>query len=117
MSDITVTNPGSVNAADQAFGTGVPVERPRFGSVPASTGPNNADGDDPSPLTPISSSLATSGTPTDVNQTVDIAPAQTAGVNINGGTYSPQSANVVNTSENNVAGQIFGKGVPANVFV
>ena len=116
MADITVTNPGSVNADSQAF-DGLASQNPSIGSSPASTGPNNADGDDPSPVKPISSSLATSGTPTDTNQTVDVTPQQTPVASVNGGTFSPQSANVVNTTQNSVVGQQFGTGVPINVFV
>ena len=117
MADITVTNPGSVNAADEAFGTGVAAPPPPLVDVPSSNSGNTFKGGHSSVDGPISSSVATSGTATDANQTVDVAPPQTAGTNVNGGTFSPQSANTINTTQNNVVGQVLGQGTPKNVFV
>lgn len=36
---------------------------------------------------------------------------------IQGGTFSPQSARTANVTQNNVAGQVYGTGTPANVNV
>ena len=139
MPDITVTDPGVVNVESQAF-NGFPTQVPPIGSTPASasatnldgddaspirnqqadvrassgqvtpasTSPNNADGDDPSQVKPVAQAA---------NQPVTVGPAQTAGTNVNGGTYSPTSPNVLTTQQNTVVGQQYGTGVPRNVFV
>lgn len=36
---------------------------------------------------------------------------------VQGGTFSPQSANTANVTQNNVAGQVYGTGTPTNVNV
>lgn len=137
MADPTnVVNPGSVNVADEAY-DGLPSQVPPIGSTPASAsvtnvtgaggnqhrpfsvdqeiliGPSqnggaNADGDDPSQVKLVASA---------VNQPVLVGPAQTAGTSVDGGTFSPQSPNTQNTTQNNVVGQVFGSGTPTNVFV
>jgi len=85
--------------------------------TPQQTSTNNVDGDGSSVDGPVVSSLAISGTPSDPAQTVHVIPPQTANTNVDGGTFSPQSVNTINTTQNNVAGQVLGTGTPANVFV
>lgn len=154
MSD--VFTPGSTRAADEAFG-GLPKQVPSFFQEPASTSPNNRDGDGSSvdgPITtslaisgtpsdpaqtiqvtptqnhnknidgdsssvdgPIVSSLALSGTPSDPAQTIHVIPPQNHNKNVDGGLASPLSVNVVTSTPNIIAGQVFGSGVPINVFV
>ena len=133
-----VTDPGMVNVEDQAFnglpvqvppfvqipattspnnalgstalptGIGVSAQAPAFVQTPATTGPNQADGDDPSQVRPVEQA---------VNQPIQVGLPQVAGTTIQGGTASPLSANVITTTQNNVAGQRYGTGTPANVFV
>jgi hypothetical protein len=74
-------------------------------------------GDATSVGSPPADTLAASGTSADANQTVGVSPAQTAQTSINGGTFSPQGPNVINTTQNNVVGQVLGTGTPRNVFV
>lgn len=51
-----------------------------------------------------------------VDQPVTTGPAQTAGTTVQAGTYSPQSPNTLDTTENTVVGQRYGVGDPVNVF-
>jgi hypothetical protein len=145
-----------VRVADQAF-DGLPTQAPPIGSTPASISPTNVDGGGSSvdgPITdslavsgtpsdvsqtiavtpqqtpvallrgdsvsvgnPPPDSLAVSGTPADVNQTIGITPQQTPVANVNGDLPSPVSANTITTTQNSTVNQVFGKGVPTNVFV
>ena len=54
---------------------------------------------------------------TSVDQPVTVSPPQTAQKSVDGGEFSPEGPNVVNVTQNNVAGQVYGTGTPANVFV
>lgn len=78
------TNPDLVDVADQGY-DGLPSQVPPIGSTPASISPTNADGGGSSVDGPISSSIATSGGPTDGNQTIDVAPTQVHRLNLDGG--------------------------------
>lgn len=55
--------------------------------------------------------------PTSVDQPVTVSPPLTARESVDGGEFSPLSPNVVSTTQNNVAGQVYGTGTPADVFV
>jgi hypothetical protein len=104
VSTKNVVNPGSVNVADQADGPVVvdqeiKVTSPSTNSGPTVRGLTYADGE------------------LSVDQPVTVSPAMTAGRNVEGGTASPLSPNVTNSTQNNVAGQVYGTGSPANVFV
>ena len=54
---------------------------------------------------------------TSVDQPVTVSPPQTAQKSVDGGEFSPEGPNVVNVTQNNVAGQVYGTGKPAEVFV
>jgi hypothetical protein len=104
VSTNNVVNPGLVNVADQADGPVVvdqeiKVTRPSSNSGPTRQGITYADG------------------PVVVDQEVTVTPAMTAVRTVEGGTSSPLSPNTVNTTQNNVVGQVYGTGTPANVFV
>jgi len=135
---IDVTDPGMVNVENQAFnglpvqvppfiqipataspnnvdgddskppGLGVAEQAPPFIQIPATTGPNHADGDDPSQVMLVAQA---------VNQPIQVGLPQVAGTTVQGGSASPLSVNVITTTQNNVAGQRYGTGTPANVFV
>lgn len=82
-----VTNPGLVNAADQAF-DGLPVQVPPVGATPASASATTASGGGSSVDGPITDSLALEGTPSDVSQTTKITPASAAVTNLRGDAVS-----------------------------
>jgi len=98
-----VVNPGTVNVADQGDG-------PTSVDQPVKTGPSSNAG-------PLVSIVSQGDGPTSVDQPVTVAPAQTAQNTVEGGAYSPESPNTINTTQNTVAGQTYGQGQPANVFV
>lgn len=87
-------------------------------TAPATAAVTSQRGDtSPGVASPPSGTVAAEGTPTDVNQTVGLGPIQNQLRQVDGGNFNPTSANVVNTTQNNVAGQVVGTGVPRNVFV
>ena len=66
----------------------------------------------------IAGGLSGPGVGTDKpDQPVTITPAMTAQTTVQGGTASPVSPDTENVTQNNVAGQIYGKGSPANVYI
>jgi hypothetical protein len=104
VSTNNVVNPGLVNVAAQGDGRTVVdqeirVTSPSTNSGPTARGLTYADG------------------PVVVDQEVTVTPAMTAVRTVEGGTSSPLSPHVVNTTQNNVVGQVYGSGTPANVFV
>jgi hypothetical protein len=132
-----VTNPGSVNAGNEGFGTG-PVKP----NQPVTTGPGtnpgptvaglaSAPGLGPdSPNQPVTVSPSSNAGPLDqagsfkpglgpvtADQPVTVGPSQNSGGLVQGGTASPTSANCDNTTENTVINQVYGTGTPKNVFV
>jgi hypothetical protein len=100
-----VTNPGVTNVADQGDGT-TTVDQP----VTVSPSSN------PGPLVQSGTAVAGLGT-TGPDQPVTVTPPMTAQETVEGGTYSPQSPVTDNVIENNVVGQVYGQGTPANIFV
>lgn len=129
-----VTNPGSENVADQAF-DGLPNQVPSFEQIPAQVSPNNADGginrdgltvvDQPVTVsTPATASVnnvdgddESSVEPLSVDQPVTVStPGPAVGVT-SGDAESPIKNPIANVTQNNVAGQVYGTGVPINVFV
>lgn len=98
-----VVNPGTVNVADQGDG-------PTSVDQSVKTGPSSNAG-------PLIDIVGQGDGPTSVDQGVTVTPPQAAQTTVQGGTYSPQSARTENTTQNNVAGQTYGQGVPQNVFV
>jgi hypothetical protein len=132
VSTSNVVNPGSVSAADQADGPvvvdqAVSASSPSTNSGPTARGLTYADG----PVSvdqAVAKSPSTNSGPTargltyadgevSVDQPVTVTPPMTAGRTVEGGTYSPEKPNVVDVTANNVAGQVYGTGTPANVFV
>lgn len=128
------TNPDLVDVADQAFGVGLASQVPNFKVLPASASERDVRGggghrpfvvdQEITVTTPATASVNNiTGTVNPnlpavvVNQPVTTGPAQNAGTNVNGGTFSPTSPNVQNTTQNNVVGQVYGTGVPRNVNV
>jgi hypothetical protein len=132
-----VTNPGSVNVANEGFGKG-----PINPNQPVGKGPGTNPGpvvqglaDAPGRGVPASqqtvqkSPSSNSGPlvhadaeapglgPDSPNQPVTVGPSQNSGPLVQGGTASPTSSNIENTTQNNVAGQVYGTGTPKNVFV
>jgi hypothetical protein len=99
-----VTNPGLVNVVDQGDGL-LTVDQP------VTTGPST----NPGPVVQVSSLAPGAGAPS--NQTVGVGPSQTADRSVEAGTYSPQSPNTVNTTQDTVIGQTYGRGDPTNVYV
>jgi hypothetical protein len=99
-----VTNPGLVNVSDQGDGL-VSVDQP------VTTGPST----NPGPVVQSSGRAPGAGVPS--SQTVGTGPSQTADLTVQAGTYSPQSPNTVNTTEDTVINQIYGQGAPINVYV
>ena len=51
-----------------------------------------------------------------VDQEVTVTPPMTAQRSVDGGEFSPEGPNVLNTTQNNVAGQVYGTGRPINVY-
>ncbi len=113
-----VTNPGSVNAADQGDG---PLSVDQTVEVGPSTNPG-----------PLVQAADEGDGPTSVDQPVTVGPSQNSAAAItasnqpgetvepgltNAGTYSPQSPNTINTTQDTVVNQIYGQGTPKNVFV
>jgi len=137
MSSIDVTNPGSVNAANEAFGLG-PVNPnqpvglgPGTNPGPTVAGLTSAPGLGPdSPDQPVTVSPSSNAGPLAqaggfkpglgavvADQPVTINPSQNSGGLVQGGTASPISPNCENITGNNVAGQVYGNGSPSNIFV
>jgi hypothetical protein len=130
-----VTNPGVVNVANEAYdGLAVDVAASSLVNQPVSISPNNKIemGGDKRPVTveqpvivgtsqnagPVVPADASGNTrPIATDQDITVGPAQTAQTSVDGGTFSPQSPNTINTNQNTVVGQTYGTGVPANVFV
>ena len=101
-----VVNPGLVDVADQGDGL-VSVDQPVVKS-PSSN---------PGPLVPASDEAPGTGTD-DPNQPVTTsAPATTGLRTVAGGTYSPQSPNTIDTTENTVIDQVYGSPNPPDVYV
>ena len=132
-----VTNPGSVNVANEGFGVGPinpnqPVTKgPSTNPGPLVPGLANAGGlglpasrqtvqESPSsnsgPLTQAGSYAPGIGVDSP-DQPVTVGPSQNSGSLVEGGTASPTSARCENTTENTVVGQVYGTGTPKNVFV
>jgi len=141
-----VTNPGSVNVADQGDG-------PLSVDQPVTTGPGTnpgplvgvaTEGDGPlsvdQPVTvgpstnpgPLVQAAAEGDGPTSVDQPVTVGPSQSPASALtassspgesvepgvtNAGTYSPQSPNTEDVTQNNVAGQVYGEGTPINYYI
>jgi hypothetical protein len=106
-----VTNPGSVNVANEGFGRG-----PVAPNQPVTLGP----GTNPGPIVPADREAPGRG-PDSPDQPVTVSPSQNAGVLglgglIQGGSASPTSPNCQNTTENTVVNQIYGTGTPKNVY-
>jgi len=114
-----VTNPGSINVADQGDG-------PTTVDQPVTVGPSS----NPGPLVQAGAEAPGLG-PDDPDQSVKVGPSQSAasaqtaqsmtGETVepgltNAGTYSPQSPDTLNVTQNNVAGQVYGRGTPKNVY-
>jgi membrane protease subunit (stomatin/prohibitin family) len=55
--------------------------------------------------------------PTSVDQAVTVSPPLTAQRSVDGGEFSPERPDVLEVTQNNVAGQVYGTGTPADVFV
>ena len=129
-----VTNPGSENVADQAF-DGLPEQVPSFEQIPAQVSPNNRDGGiNHDGLTSVDQAVTVSSpasaavtndrgddgderAPISVDQPVTVStPGPAVGVT-SGDAESPIKNPIANVTQNNVAGQVYGTGVPQNVFV
>lgn len=78
---------------------------------------SNLRGDAVSVASPPSDTLEAAGTPNDVNQTVGVGHTQNKLRQVAGGDFNPTSANVITTQQNTAVNQVFGTGVPRNVFV
>jgi hypothetical protein len=110
-------HPVGVEASDVAPGLGVPAEDPSFKSVPASVAnPNQTFAGEVAPGVGVaadhnqddSNDFSQDG-PVKVLSNTEASLGQTFG-----GLYMP-GGNPVNTTENNVAGQVLGVGFPQNV--
>jgi hypothetical protein len=145
-----VTNPGSVNVADQGDGLTVVDQAvtvsPSYNPGPVVAtgsegfGVGDADPDQPVKVGPSSNpgplvhadaegfgvGEAGPNQPVTVGPSQSSASAQTASSQpgetvepglTNAGTYSPMGPDVLNVTQNNVAGQVYGVGTPQNVFV
>jgi hypothetical protein len=55
--------------------------------------------------------------PTSVDQPVTVSPPLTARRSVDGGASSPERPGVAEVTQNNVAGQVYGTGTPAEIFV
>lgn len=115
-----VTNPGSVNVADEGDGL-LSVDQP------VTTGPST----NPGPLVQAGDEGFGLGD-ADPNQPVTVGPSQNSAASdvainfpgeivepgvTNAGTSSPVSPDTINTTENTVVNQIYGQGNPQNIFV
>lgn len=132
-----VTNPGSVNAGSEGFGLG-----PIAPNQPVGTGPGTNPGPTVAGLVaspsqkqtsvdqPVTVSPSSNAGPLDQagsykpglgdagpDQPVTVGPSQNSGQLIQGGTASPTSPDCLNTTQNNVVGQTFSTGLPANVYI
>ena len=103
---LEVTNPDLVDVADEGY---VGLPRP---DQPVTTGPSQNSG------SLVAAASSEPGVGADApDQPVTTGPSQSAGPTVAGGTFSPQSPSTANVTSNNVAGQVYGTGTPANVFV
>jgi hypothetical protein len=103
--DITVTNPGIVNVADEAYFPSTIEQTIRTSTPATGVGP-----------TTQGSALAPGiGLPV-LSPSISIPP-QIANTNVDGDDYSPLSPNVINTTENTVIGQLYGNNHVITVFV
>ncbi len=129
-----VTNPGLVNVADQGDGL-LSVDQPvqsgpstnpgplsQAGSAGFGIGPDNPDqpvregpSSNPGPLVQAGSAGFGLG-PDFPDQPVTVTPPLTAQRTVDGGLYSPESPNTINTTENTVVNQVYGVGNPTNVY-
>ena len=132
MSD--VTNPGVVNVADEAY-DGLPINVPAFDQVPASSSVNNVN---------AGSAVAGTGTaatspdfrtvpvqhspnnldgggssvgPLSADQAVLVSSPGPGMTTVQGDKFKPGNDQLIDVVANNVAGQVYGTGTPANVFV
>lgn len=130
-----VTNPGSVNVADQGYDFLAVPDQPVTVSSPASSAVRTVDADDGStrpvsvdqPVTvssPASTAVRTvsgnngSRRPVSVDQPITVTTPGPPLLTVQAGSFSPDQAGAgPNITQNNVAGQTFGTGLPANVFV
>ena len=103
MSTTNIANPGLVNVADQSDG-------PILLDQSVGYSPSQS-------AVPTARGLAYAGGTVSRDQTVTVAPSSNAGQNVDGGLYSPEGPVVTEVTFNNVAGQVYGTGTPANVFV
>ncbi|MGD0839268.1 MAG: hypothetical protein ABSB49_21740 [Polyangia bacterium] len=99
-----VTNPGSVNVANQAFGRGLGAGQSQSVTPPTNAGPlvdvaDQGDGE------------------LSVDQAVTVTPSQIGQRTVDGGLYSPQGPKVINTTPNTVIGQLYGNGQVIEVYV
>jgi len=102
MSNQNVVNPGTVNVADQGDGL-LSVDQP------VAVGPSQNAG-------PLVSAADQGDGSLSVDQPVTVTPPQVSLNTVQGGTFSPQGPDVLNTTQNNVAGQVYGQGLPTNVY-
>jgi hypothetical protein len=112
------TNPDLVNVADQGDGLTV-VDQPVTVGPSTNPGPlvNAGDqGDDPLSVDqPVSVGPSQSSAS---SQEATSSPGESVEPGVtNAGTYSPQSPDTINTTQNTVVDQIYGQGTPQNVFV
>lgn len=84
----------------------VSVEQPVTVSSPATTALLTVDGDNESSVQRVS-----------VDQPVTVSSPGPSLNNVNGDNESSVSSRVITTTQNTVAGQVYGIGTPANVFV
>ena len=99
-----VTNPGLINVADEGDGL-LSVDQP------VRVGPST----NPGPLSQAGSTGFGLG-PDSPDQPVTVTPPLTAQRTVDGGLYSPESPNTINTTENTVVNQVYGVGSPTNVY-
>lgn len=99
-----VVNPGLVNVADQGDG-------PLVVDQPVTTGP----GTNPGSFNRAGDRAPGTGTRSP-NQPVTVGTPQTAGTTVQGGTYSPQSPNTEDVSQDSVRNQTYGTWPPAEVY-
>lgn len=134
MSDTSVTNPGLVNVADEAY-DGLPrPDQAVTVTVPVIISADNRRGDESESLPlsvdqPVTVQVPTTApvtnlrgdvsgsAPVSVDQPVTVqVPTTEPLLILNGDNYKPGGV-PVDTTQNNVAGQVYGTGTPANVFV
>jgi hypothetical protein len=128
-----VTNPGTVNVADQAFGVGLPTQIVQTNiREPVNTSPNNEDGgdsevetlvvDQPVTVSPASAFVTDlmgdggDARPVVIEQPVTVTPQTTPVLVLDGGNFHPGGV-PIDIIENDVVGQVYGVGTPINVFV